>query len=652
MSSNNSTPAKKTLLIVEDERIVAKDLQQTLQRLAYHVPMIASTGAEAVHAVQTIKPDLVLMDIQLRGNLDGIQTTAEIRKNYDVPVIYLTAFADEDTLIRAKITEPFGYIIKPFDEHDVHSTIEMALYKHSIEKKLKASEHWLTATLNSVGDAVIATDINEAIIFMNPTAEKLTGWSKREATAKKLTEICIIVNEATQQTVENPLTKAIQEKKSIGPPGTAILISKNGKKMPISYSASPIIDHRGDLLGAVFVFKDKSLQVELEKQLRESQKMEAVGRLAGGIAHDFNNLLMVILGNADLARESLSPSDLAYSDLEKIEGAAIHARDLIDQLLTFSRRKAFKKEPVNINASIHEFLKLVNRIIGENIRIQTNLCTNTVTVLADPVQIQQILMNLCLNAKDAMPDGGLLSISTKLVRSKEMVEEPRFKSAKIHALTQNNFIELRIEDTGKGIDNSTREQIFEPFFSTKDILHGTGLGLAVVYGIIDQYDGFINVESTQGKGTSISIFLPALESTQDISTPGPAKKDQFARNTILVVEDDDAVRKTTTRILNVLGYHVMEATSGKEALKQFKTQNNNISAVVIDVAMPEMSGPELYEKLKTLRIDLPTVFVTGYDIHDKLNLPQNNGKNRFTILKKPFTKDSLDQKIQDALLGK
>jgi len=652
LNSNNSLPAKKTLLIVEDERIVAKDLQQTLQRLAYHVPVIASTGSEAVHSAKTIKPDLVLMDIQLRGNLDGIQTAAEIRNNFDVPVIYLTAFADEDTLKRAKITEPFGYIIKPFDEHEVHSTIEIALYKHSIERKLRASEHWITATLNSVGDAVIATDINETIIFMNPTAEKLTGWTKPDATAKKLTDICNIVDEATLQTVENPLNKAIQAKKSIESPRWAILIAKNGKKLPISYSASPIIDHRSDLLGAVFVFKDKSLQVELEKQLRESQKMEAVGRLAGGIAHDFNNLLMVILGNADLARESLNPSDLAYNDLGKIEHAAVHARDLIDQLLTFSRRTTFKKEPVNINASIHDFLKLVNRVIGENIRIQTNLCANMVTVLADPAQIQQILMNLCLNAKDAMPDGGLLSISTKLVHAKELLREPRFKSAKVHALSHNKFIELCIIDTGKGIDSATRERIFEPFFSTKDVLHGTGLGLAVVYGIIDQYDGFIKVESAHGKGTGISIFLPTLETTPDISVPVPAKKDQAARNTILVVEDDEAVRKTTTRILNVLGYHVLEATSGKEALKQFKTMNDNISAIVIDVAMPEMSGPELYEKLKTLRTDLPTVFVTGYDIHDKLNLPKNNGKNRFTILKKPFTKDSLDQKIQDALLGK
>jgi len=638
---------KATVLIVEDERIVAKDLQQSLISEGYHVPLVVSTGDDALQAVQQLNPDVILIDIQLKGNLDGIQTASQIHHLYDVPVIYLTAFADENTLRRAKTTEPFGYIIKPFEEREVYSTIEMALYKHLTEKKLKQHDRWLSATLKSVSDGVIATNTRGRIIFMNPAAERLTGWSQSETRDKNIDQIMQLVNSVTNKPVENPLAKAIETGEPVELPSDIYLKAKDDRGFPTSVSASPIIDDRGQLLGTVLVFKDNSKHLALEKQLREGQKMEAIGRLAGGIAHDFNNLLMVILGNIEFAKEGIQPGSGAYEDLERVEKAAGQARALIDQLLTFSRQKAYKKEVLDLNAAIKDFLQMVNRVIGEKIQIETSLQDDLASVLADPAHIHQILMNLCLNAKDAMPHGGRLTIETRNVSAAELRGEAWY--AHLNGSARGvDYVKLSIADSGCGIDQKRRERIFEPFYTTKDVLHGTGLGLAVVYGIVDQHKGHIDVQSEPQNGTTITVYLPATGAQVAAPKPDSAPKAvQKNHGCILVVEDDTAVRKTTVRILKALGFDAVEATNGPEAIAKFREEPKSVAAAVIDVAMPEMTGPELYRSLTALRLNLPTVFVTGYDIHDKLGFPETH--RNFTILRKPFTKDSLEAKLQEAL---
>ncbi|MCD6185626.1 MAG: response regulator, partial [Deltaproteobacteria bacterium] len=307
---------KIRILIVEDEAIVAQDLKTILENLGYEVPAIAASGEEAVESALALSPDLVLMDIKLKGNIDGIEAVSRIRKKIDLPVIYLTAYADGDTLKRAKITTPLSYMLKPFDEKELHTAIEIGLYKHKMELKLKKLKEWLITVLKSIGDAVITTDNQGRVIFMNPVAEKLTGWNHKDASNKNLTEVFNIVNEQTNAVVKNPVNNVLETGLVVGLANNTMLISKNGQTRPIDDSAAPVKDEKGNVSGVVLIFRDVTEKREIEQERLKTQKLDSLGILAGGIAHDFNNILTGILGNITLSKMYLDANDRAYSKLE------------------------------------------------------------------------------------------------------------------------------------------------------------------------------------------------------------------------------------------------------------------------------------------------------------------------------------------------
>jgi PAS domain S-box-containing protein len=265
--------AETKILIVEDESIVAKDIENMLKRMGYSVSGVASSGEKAIQEIETDLPDIVLMDIMLKGSMDGVETAEKIRSRFHIPLVYLTAYSDESTLQRAKITEPYGYITKPFQERELHIAIDIALYKHQMERKLKESEQWLSTTLKSIGDAVIATDVKGRITFMNTVAEALTGWDHIEARDKLLEEVFNAVNEETKEHIDNPVTRVINEDIIIGLANHTILINRDGKKVPIDDSASPIKDEDDNLLGVVLVFRDVTQRRKSDRALRESEEM-------------------------------------------------------------------------------------------------------------------------------------------------------------------------------------------------------------------------------------------------------------------------------------------------------------------------------------------------------------------------------------------
>ena len=283
------------ILIVEDEAVVALDLRKRLTQLGYEVVETVGLVELAVQRAAQDRPDLILMDIRLRGEMDGIEAAEIIRRQLNLPVVYLTAHADEATVSRARVTEPFGYILKPFDERELRTIIEMALYKHQAEKKLRESEQRYATTLSSIGDAVIATDNVGRVTFMNSVAESLTGWPVSEAQAVPLTTVFRICSESTRATVENPVDRVLAEGIIVGLANHTILVSRDGTEYPIDDCAAPIRDIDGNMTGAVLVFRDVSQTRHFENQLQQAQKMEAIGQLAAGIAHDFNNMLTVIL---------------------------------------------------------------------------------------------------------------------------------------------------------------------------------------------------------------------------------------------------------------------------------------------------------------------------------------------------------------------
>ena len=495
---------KPRILIVEDEFIVAQDIEQRLIKSGYEVAAVAYSGEEAVEKARETRPDLVLMDIRLGGKMGGVEAAAQIRAELDAPVIYLTAYADEPTIQQAKLTQPNGYILKPFSERELRSNIEMALYKHETERKLKESEEWFSTTLKSIGDAVIATDCNGNVTFMNPVSENLTGWMHAEARGKFVTEIFRVIDENTRQAIETPATVALREGKTVDLRSNVLLITKEGAETPIDDSAAPILDDKGEMLGVVLIFKDVTRRKQHEQQIREMQKMEAVGRLAGGIAHDFNNLMTVVMVNSDLLLWQLQAEDPVHIKIEEIKEAGERAAELTKQLLALSRKQILQPKVFDLNREVTGMEKVLGGLIGEQISLATALSPAPCLINADPVQIKQVLLNLVINARDAMSNGGTISVATEIVN----LDETFFEGNSDAQQPGGRYALLKVTDTGSGMSAEQQQHIFEPFFTTKALGQGTGLGLATVNGIVKQSGGHIRVKSKPGDGTTFEIYLP------------------------------------------------------------------------------------------------------------------------------------------------
>ncbi|HEU5218653.1 MAG TPA: PAS domain S-box protein [Gemmatimonadales bacterium] len=393
------------------------------------------------------------------------------------------------------------------------------------------------------------------------------------------------------------------------------------------------------------VIVDITERKRLEQELLQSQKMDSLGRLAGGVAHDFNNLLTVIRGYADVLSRELSDGDPHFAEVREIRRAADRATALTRQLLALSRRQVLMPREVDLNALVQEMEQMLRRVIGENISIVTLRGPDVGMVRADPGQLEQVLLNLAVNARDAMPSGGTLTIATTRVRLSG--DEPAARG-----IPPGDYVVLRVSDTGIGIDGETQAKIFEPFFTTKPLGEGTGLGLSTVYGIVQQSSGAIAVESEVGEGSTFRIFLPRLAegAVATIDTPPggihrPAG--QRRRNTVLLVEDDDGVRQLTRRILEDFGFAVLEARNGTEALAHLDAGSPRIDAVVSDVVMPGMGGRELVGRLRLRRPDLPVLFLSGYtgdEVSDDVR-----GQLHQAFMQKPFSPDALAAALEELL---
>src|ERR1700722_8896142 len=351
---------------------------------------------------------------------------------------------------------------------------------------------------------------------------------------------------------------------------------------------------------------DRRDRKRLEQQVSQLQKFEAIGRLAGGIAHDFNNLLGAILGWAEMGVEDTQAGARARERFKKITEQAHRATKLTAQILAFARRQVLQPRKLSLNVAVEEVTSLLQKLIGDRVEIRF-LPGNTLNmVMADPAQIEQILMNLCLNARDAMSEGGVLVIETRNVD----IEDER---ARVHPDARpGRYVLLSVSDTGVGMDRATVERIFEPFFTTKELGRGTGLGLAIVYGIVKQHGGFIYVYSEPGKGTTLRLYFPCCGGAADFAEVKVSVPLRKGHETIILADDHDGLRQTAHEMLGELGYHVLAAVIGRESVDLFKFNIDRINLVLLDVMMPEMDGPGAYEHIRALRPDVPVVFTSGY----------------------------------------
>ncbi|MBN1781162.1 response regulator [bacterium] len=625
------------ILVVEDEGIVAEDIYQSLQNMGYSVPQVVPSGKTALEAVPKIQPDLVLMDVVLRGTLDGIETSRQIKEKYDIPIIYLTAYADKDTLEKAKKTEPYGYLLKPFDDRELRITIEMALYKHRMERVLKEREAYFSTTLKSIIDGVITTDQDGLITFMNPVAEGLTGIPLTRAYYQPIQEILVLEQKKYEQRVYPEYSQILKEGIYLNLCHNCWLVNTSGDRIPVENSGSPIRNSRNEIIGAVIVLQDVTEKMRLDEEkerirqeLLQSQKMEAVGKLAGGIAHDFNTLLTAMRGFTDMALMRLVPSEPMHDELIQVKNAAQSAAELTKQLLLFSQKHPLESRPMNLNEPIEQIIKMLNRLIGETIEIHTELSKQLWTVMGDKATLEQVLMNLAVNAREAMPNGGILTIRT---------ENSHLDESAIIGLEgawPGKFVCLSVSDTGTGIPAEIRHRIFEPFFTTKGSGKGTGLGLSVVYGIIKEHNGWVHVYSEVNKGTAFKIYLPAIEEKvkKTSRTKTQVKPVTYIRKSILVVEDQDGAREFTRRALEKMGFQVHAAQNANEALRLFQKQKGIMDMVVSDVELPDLTGIELVDQLIEKKKDLKILLCSGYtDEKSRWPIIRERG---FRFLQKPY----------------
>ncbi len=494
----------------------------------------------------------------------------------------------------------------------------------------------LAAIVECSDDAIVSTTLEGIVITWNHGAERLYGYLAEEMIGRNIS--ILYTPDDFKEYLH--MKEIIKRGERISAHDTKRL-RKDGTLLAVSVSISPILVKNGELVGVTKIAHDITRVKQLEEQFRQSQKMEAFGQLAGGVAHDFNNLLTVIGGFSELLLSQIPKDDPNRDFLEQIHRAGDRAASLTRQLLAFSRQQVLEPKVLNLNGVIGDTEKLLRRLIGEDVQLVAVLAPDLYPVKVDPGQIEQVVMNLAVNARDAMPQGGKLTIETQNVKLDE-------EYAKTHLDAKpGRYVLLAISDTGCGMTPEVKARLFEPFFTTKGIGKGTGLGLAVVHGIVKQSGGNSEVYSEVGRGTTFKIYLPAVqERLTSLSSPGLSKP-ILGTETILLVEDEDAVRDLTTLILQSSGYTVLKASSGKDALRLMENRTDSIDLIVTDVVMPEMSGVKLAEALQVRYPGLKALFLSGYT--DDAVFRHGILQDKVAFLQKPFTVTSLTRKVRDVL---
>jgi len=511
------------------------------------------------------------------------------------------------------------------------------------QEELSDEKERLAVTLRSIGDGVIATNIEGKIVLMNTIAETLTGWTQKGASGKSLTEVFHAVDGNTRKTSSNPIAAVLKTGEPSELPDNQMLILKDGREMMISDSTAPIFGKDNKIIGAVLVFRDITEKHKREEDLLRIDKLESVGVLAGGIAHDFNNILSVILGNISLAKMYVKPDDdklqKRFSDAEQ---AILRAKDLTQQLLTFSRGGS----PVKKTSAIQSVLKASCRfaVTGSNIQCEFDLPSDLLPVDIDAGQINQVIHNIVTNAQQAMTNGGTIHIKAENIVSSETMAKQGL------VMNQREYVRIIIQDNGVGIPTENIGKIFDPYFTTKE--QGSGLGLATSHSIIKKHGGYISVESLQGKGTVFSIYLPASSRSEEPRQLN-GKFTSQGKGKILVMDDEDMIREITGELLQNLGYQVEFAKNGSHAIKLYRSAQDlgkPFDAVILDLTVPGgMGGKETISELLVIDPNVKAIVSSGYSNDPIL---AEFGKYGFRgVIIKPYHLTELSQTLQDVLTG-
>jgi two-component system, cell cycle sensor histidine kinase and response regulator CckA len=523
-----------------------------------------------------------------------------------------------------------------FDIYVIYQQLQI----YRIRRQLIQREELFRLITENAADMIAVIDADGRRIYNSPSYERVLGYNPEEM---RLTPATAQVHPEDRQQVED----AAQSARATGV-GRRIeyrMRHKDGSWRFLESTARTILDEEGNPGKLVIVNRDITDRKGLEEQFRQSQKMEAVGRLSGGIAHDFNNILGVIIGYGEILQERMEASHPLASCVEEILGAGRRAASLTRQLLAFSRQQVLKPKVLDLNGIIADTEKMLRRLIGEDVELRMVLDSSLTTVKADQGQIEQVILNLCVNARDAMPSGGKVTIKIE----NTVIDEVAARQYR-YPFKPGPYVLLSVTDTGVGMDTATQAHIFEPFFTTKEKGKGTGLGLATVYGIVKQSDGYIEVHSGVNLGTTFKIYLPRVDEPVDAEKDSPsAASSLHGAETVLLVEDEDSLRTLTHHVLTVLGYTVLEASNGEAACLVSAQHPGTIDLVLTDVIMPGMNGPALAQQLGISRAQMKVLYMSGHTGQAVGHGVLPAGSN---FLAKPFTRNNLAQKVREALGSK
>jgi PAS domain S-box-containing protein len=623
------------VLHVEDSPQDAKLCSRQLERAGYQpVVDVVASAEEFEKALSENSYDVILSDYNLPEWSGMAALEALQREGRDIPFILVTGTVGEELAVEFIKRGATDYVLKDRPAR-LPLAIEKALEGRRIREERRLAERsrdLLAAIVQSSDDAIISTDLEGDIVSWNRGAERMYGYPVEEIRATPISALfpaeCGDELSAVREAFANGESLDHCETKGK---------RKDGAVIDVSVTISRINSLDGNPAGASMIARDITENKRLQKEFFGAQKMEAIGRLAAGVAHDFNNLLTVIISYSSMMLADMTLDDASYAGVREIDKAGERAAALTRQLLAFCRKQVLQPKVFNINSVVADMDRMLRRLIGEDIDLVTVLDPALESIKADPGQIEQVVMNLVVNARDAMTKGGRLTVETANVEFDSAYTQRHV------AISPGRYVMLAVTDTGTGMDAETQARIFEPFFTTKGHGEGTGLGLATVYGIVQQSAGKILVYSELGHGTIFKIYLPIIRETPEVrETPAPAPPSQ-GTETILVVEDENVIRTLVCSVLKKAGYSVLEAKNGTEAVLVAERYSGGIDLMISDVVMPSMGGAELAEKLTAARPEIKVLFMSGYTnnaILDRGLLTPNTA-----FLEKPFVPVTLARKV-------
>jgi two-component system cell cycle sensor histidine kinase/response regulator CckA len=626
--TKSSPPESLRVLVVDDDAQMLRTITDILRAHGYATTS-APSGTEALRlAADAENPHAIaLVDLSL-PDIDGIDLVSRLRALSDLTeVVILTGNASVDSAVRAMREESYDYLIKPVQPDHLLATLGRAgerSQRRRAEAGRQESEDRLRRIFDHVSDALFIADDTGHIVDANPAACALTGLSLEE------------MREVSLETVLPESANGTGTQRSLSSDtGQAANAARQNRVLQIDSAAfAPGV--------LVYTVRDLTNQSRLEEQLAQSQKMDAVGQLAGGVAHDFNNLLTVIMSYSTLLLSDFEENDPRREDVQEISNAATRAAGLTSQLLAFSRKQLMEPRVISVNTVVSGIEKLLRRLLGEDVELATTLEPELYLINADPGQLEQVLINLAVNARDAMPDGGRLHITTSNTELSTDHSDRRLSAA------PGKYVMVAVSDTGTGMTREVQQRVFEPFFTTKVQGKGTGLGLSTVYGIVKQSGGDVWIYSEPGVGTTFKVYFPRVAEGEEAA---PVREDAHAatggNETVLIVEDDASLRALSARILEGKGYTVLLARNGLEALAIAGGHDGIIDLVASDVVMPKMNGRPLVEKLLESRKGMSVLFMSGYTDDEVMRRGVIDGRTAF--LQKPFTPAQFAKKVRDVL---